>query len=619
MIGETLGGRYRIDSLIGSGGMANVYKAYDEQEARVVAVKMLKEENRDDAEFVRRFAREAQAVLALSHPNIVESYDVGNDEETGAPYIVLEYVEGGTLKDLIHAKGSLSPKVAVGITCQVLDALQHAHECGIIHRDVKPQNVMITPQGKAKLADFGIARDTAATTRTFAGTNVIGSVHYISPEQARGDAVSAGSDIYSCAIMLYEMLTGQVPFAGDNSVAIALKHLQEEIVPPIEVNPRLPRALSDVVIKGAAKESALRYAKAEDMRADLLRALREPHGTFARINRALGGKKRKRRGLSVGNISLVVVVLLGLFGSAFLIIQSLREREGSGSTDFIVPTLTEKTLEEARELAALRGFEVAVGDYVISEEYPEGQVISQMPAKGANGKQGDVITVVVSSGSGVAVVPKLVGHTMQDALLILAEEDLQLGQTNYAVSDQPEGQIIRQEPEEGTRIDESEAVNIWVSGTETLGVEMPGLTGLSPALAIKAAKESGFTRIWLRYITPEAGMEEDVVQRQTPPAEVNANKTTLVELWVSRTYLGDYAADIAINLDIAETEQPVVVTAVLEGESGAEAVLFEQTLGVGKQQPISFTGYLRSQGERTCVVYVGGVEVKRITATFTAR
>lgn len=617
MIGTLLGSRYLVENLIGSGGMANVYKAYDQQENRTVAIKMLKDEHRNDAEFVRRFAREAQAVLTLSHPNIVESYDVGEDETTGATYIVMEYMEGGTLKDLIQQKGALPPKVAVSIACQVLDALEHAHEWGIIHRDVKPQNVMITPKGKAKLADFGIARDAAATTRTFAGTNVIGSVHYISPEQARGDMVTAESDIYSCAVMLYEMLTGQVPFAGDNSVAIALKHLQEEIIPPIEVNPRLPRALSDVVVKGTAKTPALRYSSAAAMRADLLRALREPHGKFARINRMITERERKRSGPSLGSIALAVVVVLGLFGSAFLIVQSVRDRGEEGVREFIVPTLTGKPLEEARELATLRGFQVAVGDYLVNDEYPEGQVITQAPAKGVSGKEGDVITVVVSSGSGVALAPPLVGKTLQEALLLLAEEDLELGQTQYVFSDLPEGQIIRQEPEEGIRMEPGESVNIWISGTETPDVEMPTFTGMSPSLAIEAAQMNGFSHIWVRYITPESGMKEDKVQRQNPPSGMSAKPSTLVELWVSRTYLGDYSADIAINLDIEEAEQPVVVTALLD--SGAEAVLFEQTLGVGKQQPISFTGHLRVLGERTCIVYVGGVEVKRITAAFNPR
>lgn len=284
MIGKLISGRYLIESLIGSGGMANVYKAYDNMLGRTVALKVLKAEHRGDMEFVRRFEREARAVLTLSHENIVRSYAVGEDGDIS--YIVLEYVEGSTLKELIKSDGPISPKVAVSITAQVLDALAHAHESGIIHRDVKPQNVIITPRGKAKLTDFGIARDVAATTRTYAGSNVVmGSVHYISPEQARGDDVTAASDIYSCAIMLFEMLTGKVPFGGDNSVAIALKHLQEDITPPVEINPKIPRALSDVIVKAASKEISLRYQSAKQMKSDLLRSLREPHGKFARLEK----------------------------------------------------------------------------------------------------------------------------------------------------------------------------------------------------------------------------------------------------------------------------------------------------------------------------------------------
>lgn len=616
MIGTIIKGRYRIDSQIGTGGMANVYKAQDTLENRTVAIKMLKEEHRDDAEFARRFATEAQAVLTLSHPNIVGSYDVGTDENTGCAYIVLEYVQGGTLKELIKEKGPLPPKQAVGIACQILDALDHAHACGFIHRDVKPQNVMLTTGGQAKLADFGIARDAAATTRTFAGTNMIGSVHYISPEQARGELATAESDLYSCAIMLYEMLTGQVPFAGDNSVAIALKHLQEDIQPPNRINPKVSRSLSDVVVKGAVKDPARRYATARDMRADLQRALREPYGKFARLTAVVEEKKPKHMGFSLGGIALAVILLLSGFLCTFLLIQSMQDTDAA-SMGFMVPTLEGKTLEEARELAALRGFNVAVGDYNISEQYPAGQVISQNPVKGMAGKEGDTITVVVSSGNSVAVAPDLLGKTLEEALLMLAEADLKPGQIQYAQSDVPEGQIICQEPEATTLLEENAEVDIWISGTEALGVKMPDLTGADPDSAVESLKTSGFQRIWLHYFPAEEGMQENRVQRQSPEKDINANKAALIELWISRTNLGTCATDIAINLDIEGAEQKVVVTAVLD--NGAEAVLFEEMVGAGKQKPISFTAYLRAEGSRNCIVYVGGTEVKRITATFKAK
>ena len=221
MIGKILANKYYIDSVVGSGGMATVYKAHILSNNKVVAIKVLKDEHKSNPDFVRRFEREARTVLSLSHENIVRSYDVGSED--GIYYIVLEYVVGKTLKEIMEDSGPLSPRVTVNLMCQVLDALSHAHGRGIIHRDVKPQNVIVTVNGKVKLTDFGIAREVNASTKTFAGSNVLGSVHYISSEQARGDDVGPSSDIYSAGIMMYEMLTGRLPFDGENTVSIALK------------------------------------------------------------------------------------------------------------------------------------------------------------------------------------------------------------------------------------------------------------------------------------------------------------------------------------------------------------------------------------------------------------
>ena len=282
MIPDIIDGKYRVICEVGSGGMAHVYRAINMSSRKVVAVKMLKEEYLNDGEFLRRFEREAKASLALSHENIVRAYGVGDDN--GVPYIVLEYVDGQTLKDLIHDSpgGHLSVQQAIGICSQILDALSYAHAHGIIHRDVKPQNVIVTNRGKAKLADFGIAREVTASTMTFSGKNVIGSVHYISPEQAKGLPVTQESDIYSVGISLYEMLTGTVPFIGDTTVATALMHLSTAPVPPKELNPSIPPALNDIVLRAIEKDPKMRYSSAKLMRSDLIRSLSHPNGTFAR-------------------------------------------------------------------------------------------------------------------------------------------------------------------------------------------------------------------------------------------------------------------------------------------------------------------------------------------------
>jgi serine/threonine protein kinase len=613
---QLVSGRYRIKSLIGSGGMANVYKGYDEESQRIVALKVLKDEHRGDMEFVRRFEREAQAVLMLSHENIVRSYDVGEDD--GVSYIVLEYVEGKTLKEIIKEEGPLSPKTAVNYACQVLDALSHAHERGIIHRDVKPQNVIITPRGKAKLTDFGIARDAAATTRTFAGTNVIGSVHYISPEQARGDNATAGSDIYSCAIMLYEMLTGSVPFSGDNSVAVALKHLQEEIIPPIQVNSKIPRALSDVVVKAAAKNINMRYFTARQMKADLQRSLREPHGKFARIA-SPRQEHKKSTSIGIGNIALMVVVVLGLFATMFFIARAMRDDENVSNGEYVVPTLVGKQVSEAETLAKLRGFALEVLEYRGSEEFEEGQIIFQMPIVGTKGNEGDVIQVVVSSGSDYETVPNLVGLSVQDAIAQMQDVDLNLGTIEYGKSSLPDGQIFRQEPVAETDTFAGDVVDIWVSGTPGGNSEMPSLVAKPMLLdeAIAALQEAKFARIWVHPETPVTLCTEDTVLRQSPSANVTVPSAVTVEIWVCRTDLGPYCSDIVFNIDVTDTEKPVIVTAKIA--EGVEMVLYETTLPVGLQQPVSFTAYLRTGGEYECTVYVGGEEYRRTTARFALR
>ena len=613
---QLVSGRYRIKSLIGSGGMANVYKAYDEESQRIVALKVLKDEHRGDMEFVRRFEREAQAVLMLSHENIVRSYDVGEDD--GVSYIVLEYVEGKTLKEIIKEEGPLSPKTAVNYACQVLDALSHAHERGIIHRDVKPQNVIITPRGKAKLTDFGIARDAAATTRTFAGTNVIGSVHYISPEQARGDNATAGSDIYSCAIMLYEMLTGSVPFSGDNSVAVALKHLQKEIIPPIQVNSKIPRALSDVVVKAAAKNINMRYFTARQMKADLQRSLREPHGKFARIA-SPRQEHKKSTSIGIGNIALMVVVVLGLFATMFFIARAMRDDENVSTGEDVVPTLVGKQVSEAETLAKLRGFALEVLEYRGSEEFEEGQIIFQMPIVGTKGNEGDVIQVVVSSGSDYETVPNLVGLSVQDAIAQMQDVDLNLGTIEYGKSSLPDGQIFRQEPVAETDTFAGDVVDIWVSGTPGGNSEMPSLVAKPMLLdeAIAALQEAKFARIWVHPETPVTLCTEDTVLRQSPSANVTVPSAVTVEIWVCRTDLGPYCSDIVFNIDVTDTEKPVIVTAKIA--EGVEMVLYETTLPVGLQQPVSFTAYLRTGGEYECTVYVGGEEYRRTTARFALR
>ena len=609
MIDTIVAGKYRVLSLLGSGGMANVYKAYDEQLGRFVSLKVLREEHREDPEFIRRFRREAQAVFSLEHPNIVRSYDVGEDGDI--VYIALEYISGCSLKEYIRDNGALTYKRAAHIMVQVLSALACAHAAGIIHRDVKPQNVLLTQNGVAKLTDFGIARDAAATTRTFAGTNVIGSVHYFSPEQAKGEVVDIESDIYSCGIMLYEMLIGQVPFAGDNSVTIALKHLQEEITPPVEMNGRIPRALSDITVKAVSKDTTERYHSADEMRLDIERALKEPHGRFA------SAKPREHKGLRrgvIGNLLLALVILGGLGTAVFFGTEAIRESGAEVNESYIVPKILGKKIEEATQIANLRGFELEIEEYAISEDYDEGCIMAQYPVSGVNGKSGDKITVTVSTGSQNVVVPDLTGMTLQQALNALADAELSKGELIYIASDKPDGEVINQDPVVDTVVYRDDSVDIWLSGTVDNSFNMPATVNLPLQGAISSLKQSGFNQIRVSFVTHEDA-EPDAVLKQTPTAGMSATRDMLVELTVARENLGLFSADIAFNVTVEDKEQEVVVTAMYDETT--EYVLFRENMPVGKEQTLSFTGYMRTGAEYTCRLYIGGKEARSNVFAFT--
>lgn len=613
MIGKILAGQYQIDSFIGSGGMANVYKAHSIANQKIYAIKMMKEEFKDDREFVRRFKREALAVLSLLHENIVRSYEVG--EEDGLYFIVMEYVEGFTLKDMIKRQGSLAPKVASNIACQVLEALAVAHSKSIIHRDVKPQNIIVTAKLKAKLADFGIARDAASSTVTFAGNNVLGSVHYISPEQAQGETVGAESDIYSMGIILYEMLTGRVPFSGDNTVAVALKHLQEDVIPPKLLNKSIPTALNDIVMKAVAKDPARRYQTAKDMRHDIIRAQWDPEGDFVKTDK-LGKKAKKRKATGIWRAGLSALIAVGLFTMMFFIGRSIWQSKNNESTDRI-PMLVGKTLEEAKQLAKIRGYNVEVDQWLNSEEYSDGVVMAQLPESGMIGVQGSIITVDVSLGSKVAIVPDVKGLDLKQAELALTQAKLKLGEVEYQLSEQPAGQVFRQNPEQGSELVAGDVVDIWISGEPNQMIEMPSLgkTPLPDALAM--IRERGFEKIRIRTDNNVSTDKNALVLTQSPSPGMSVTKSTLVELTVAKPYNNkEYTSDIAYNIDVLQGDSKVIVCAKISGDM--EMVLYESLLPAGKQV-VSFTATYTAPGDYECILYLNDKPVITHVETFNHR
>ena len=657
MVGKVLNERYRIDCLVGSGGMADVYKAFDLKEQRVVAVKALKKEYCEDPQYLRRFTREAQAMLSLSHKNIVTMYDVGSDDNVH--YLVLEYIDGCTLRDYMDKHGALKPNIAVKIACEVLDGLSHAHEIGLVHRDVKPQNVMISSKREIKLADFGIAKFADSSTRTYEGTEALGSVYYISPEQAKGESVDAQTDLYSIGIMLYEMLTGKPPFSGDNAVQIALKHINEEMTPPYRVSNQIPIALSDVVMKATAKNRDARYRYAADMKKDLLRALKHPRSRFVKTgqssdsdNASADEKKVSffKKHLSTIAIVACVTGVIGIFAAMLLLSLASDKRSGFKS----IPNLVGKTLTEAESSAEYRGFEIEIierrqndGDEIV--------ILEQTPAAQQKAREGTVIKVVVSDPVGTTVVPDLYGYSVDEARSILADYKLVLDEEfiDYQESDSPEGTVIGQLPAAGDTVMKEDSVRITVSKQHDTFM-IPDLISVKDAsAAVTLLIDEGFENYRIHIVTDEdlaevgtsgdqgnsgsgegsdGGEEDDAggasgmyypgddrrqyenmqVIAQSPAAgtEVLYN-TDLVDLYVYRSSRGDFKHDFSENLSLKAGDSFIVTIITDLGE----IVIFE-TVCTEDIETIPFRGYYWHSGTYTCILYVNGVVNKELSREF---
>ena len=448
--GKLLGNRYEIIEKIGSGGMATVYKAKCLVLKRFVAVKVLRDEFTTDEEFIKRFNVEAQAVASLTHPNIVSVYDVGH--EGNLYYIVMELVKGKTLKEIIVEDGALGWKWSVKIAMQIASALETAHRNNIIHRDIKPHNIIITEDGVAKVTDFGIAKAVSNSTITAFGTT-IGSVHYFSPEHARGGFTDARSDLYSLGVVMYEMVTGRVPFDSDTPVSVALKHMQEEPIEPIKIKPDLPQCVNDIIMKAMRKDANERYQTATEMIKDLELALKHPEEKFVsapnigdfptqkisldyaeELQKQEKGKKPGKfdkikkyfeEHPAVKVIAIIVACILVFsiaMGGTYLALSLGRAKEVQ------IPNLQGLTKEEAEQKAKESKLKIEVSEEKYHLEVPEGQIIEQDPKYQDNYKikEGTTIKVVISKGQEIVEMPKVVGKTRDEATKMLKEVGLEV-------------------------------------------------------------------------------------------------------------------------------------------------------------------------------------------------
>ena len=501
IIGKTIANRYEIISKTGVGGMATVYKAKDTVLNRNVAVKVLKEEFITDEEFVKRFNSEAQAAASLSHPNIVSIYDVGNEDNIY--YIVMELVRGKTLKQIITEEGALPWKWSVNIAMQIASALETAHKNNIVHRDIKPHNIIITEDGVAKVTDFGIAKAVSNSTITAFGTT-IGSVHYFSPEQAKGGYTDAKSDIYSLGVVMYEMLTGKVPFDSDTSVSVALKHMQETPVAPMDVNENIPQAVNDIILKAMQKEPMTRYQSATAMLNNLARALKEPDGDFVGednlddgLTRRMGAitpdmernsnvrtKKKKQNNFAkfmkihpVLGTMLILIILAIVVAGILKTVSALTTKK-----DVQIPELVGLTEEQAIQKIKESNliYEKESEDY--NKDYAEGQIYEQTPKYRVNYtiKEKSTIKVKVSKGTEKVVVPKVVGMTYDEAVKALENAKLKAERVEETSKTIQEGYVISQEIEANESANAGDAIKIHVSiGTGIPQVVMPNVVGYS--------------------------------------------------------------------------------------------------------------------------------------------
>ncbi len=510
--GSVIGNRYKIQEKIGNGGMATVYKALDQILNRYVAVKVLREEFTTDEEFIKRFNAEAQSAARLIHPNIVSVYDVG--QEYNIYYIVMELIQGKTLKQIIEEDGHLSWKWAVNIAIQIASALEMAHKNNIIHRDIKPHNIMITEDGVAKVTDFGIAKAVSNSTITAFGTT-LGSVHYFSPEHARGGYTDSKSDLYSLGVVMYEMVTGKVPFDADTPVSIALKHMQEEPVPPIKVNKEIPFAVNQIILKAMKKDPNERYQNASEMIKDLNIALKRPEGGFVeernfedsftrRIptvnvsdNRNENIKSDNEEEKPKGKIATFfynhpktkVASIIALFVLIFVatLVITLTVINSSSPKDVQIPNVVNLTQEEAKQRIEQLKLKFAYKEEY-SADVEAGHVISQDPQyiNNYSVKEGSTVTVVISKGMEQTKVPKVIGMEYSKAESALTEAGLEVEKVEETSQKVEAGYVISQEIDANTEVQKGTKIKIHVStGTGIKKVTVTSVIGKSSEEAKK--------------------------------------------------------------------------------------------------------------------------------------
>lgn len=553
-VGKRLDGRYEVQEIIGVGGMSVVYKAYDNVDDRIVAIKVLKDEYSNDAEFVRRFKNESKAIAVLSHPNIVKVYDVSFGEKV--QYIVMEYVDGITLKEYIQKQHIIAWNDAVFFTTQILRALQHAHDKGIVHRDIKPQNIILLPSGNIKVTDFGIARFSRTETRTLT-ENAIGSVHYISPEQAKGEFTDERADIYSVGVVLYEMLSGNVPFDADSAVSVALMQLQKEPKKLTEINPNIPLGIEQICFHAMQKNPQDRYQTATEMLLDLEDVIRNPNATFDYsyfVDKSPTKYVFKEESLNSASVSgneenvevgetadpnhkkkLITAVVVGVvFLIAAIVGLVVFMTQGLNTETHKLENFTGQSYDA---LVSNDNYKYNfVAEYEKTDQYDPGTVIDQSPKAGEKVISGSTVTLKVAASMGDITVPNCYNLTLDKAQKLLQQSKLyNFKVTEMSNENVASGSVIYTDPKANSVVSADQEIVIYVSSgpstTKLKTYPIPDVSGLSLSDAKAFLEKAGFKNVSVEM--QDSTVRKDVVLDQSPRAGKTATENEKIKIYVS--------------------------------------------------------------------------------------
>ena len=595
ILGTKLADRYLIEELVGVGGMCNVYRAFDAEALRTVAVKMLRDEYAADEEYLRRFRNESRAINALSHPNIVKIYDVVLDVPN--PYLVMEYVSGITLKEYIERKKPIPGKTAANIAGLVLTALQCAHENGIVHRDVKPQNIMVTEKGEVKVMDFGIARFAMSQSRTIDG-NAIGSVHYISPEQALGDAVDQRTDIYSVGVILFEMLSGRLPFDGESPISVALQQVEQNPKALRSLNPNVPVGLEQITLHAMAKD---RYQNCGEMIADLRKWLTDPKTTFPAYT-ARAAKPAKKSGEGIGimpkkqgvmasqkaaktgennekkrlrdrlttPLSKLFAVTCGVVVASLLFVLVMFQiyQPFKSVEDIPLPNLVGVDFTAASANGAYPGIKIKLESEDYNADYEEGQIYRQSPNAGTSVKKGSTVQVWVSAGNKMVTIPTFTNQEATAVYAKLVSLGLKYSTTDIASDTIAEGSVVRTSPDAGQSVAAGSTVVVYVSvGSNKEKVQVPEVLGYPEESAVQVLRDAQFDVTVTYQLTDY--QYDGLVINQTPASPSMVPIGSKITLVVGTVDNANVNGEATVTLQTTPPDLPgtVNVTAVLNGET----------------------------------------------------